>query len=257
MRPLLWESVSLVIPAYNEAPRLEETLLRLTAPGSPIAFSEIIVVDDGSRDGTAAVVHRFSRTVPGVRLIHQPVNRGKGAAVKRGMLAAASPFVCFCDADLPVTVDTLIQLVELLQQHDVVIASRGPGAHGRRMAARTLMSWAFRSGIQRIFSLPYADTQCGVKGFRHDAAQAIFSRAHVAGFAFDVEVLLLAQLLGYRIGELPVEVSNAGLSTVRIIAHSLQALRDVWRIRRNLRRGAYLSPVPSEAAPVIVSSSVE
>jgi glycosyltransferase involved in cell wall biosynthesis len=243
--------LSLVIPAFNERARIGATLERLVGALRPRRPFEVLVVDDGSRDGTAEVVRGFAQDHPEIRLLEMPRNRGKGAAVRFGMLRAAGAEACFTDADLPMPVEVMERMAGLLDRYDVVIASRGArGApdHPSQGLLRRLSAWAFHRLVGRLFGLSYPDTQCGMKCFRAEAARRIFSLAQAEGFAFDVEVLLIARELGLRVGEVPVQVTRSGLSSVSVLTHSLQVLGDLWKIRRNLRQGRY-GRRPSAVAP--------
>ncbi len=238
--------LSLVIPAYNQEARIGaslETILRDVHAGSLL---EVIVVDDGSTDQTSAIVAEWAARGQPIRLIRLPVNQGKGAAVRHGMLQAKGQSVCYCDADLPVPLAVIEQMsVRLEQGHDLIIASRGlrgTGAATREGWMRRRIGQAFNWCVRRMFGLIFTDTQCGVKCFRRAAAQAIFSRSRINGFAFDVEVLLLAQRLGLTIGEHPVHIIHTGSSTVSLINQVLPVVADLRHIARNLRCGVYARP---------------
>ena len=228
--------LSVVVPAYGEGRRIGTTVVALRDTLG--ADTEIVVVDDGSTDDTAAVA-----AAAGARVITYPDNRGKGAAVRAGMLAASGSMVVFTDADLsypPAQVERLC--AELERGADVVVGSR------RHIGTRTLVrAGRVRELSGRVFNLftrlvlprSFGDTQCGLKGFSHEAAQLIFSETQVDGFAFDVEVLWLAFYRGMKIVEVPVELDSADGSTVRLANDALRMIRDLVRIRRRASAGGY------------------
>ena len=200
--------LSVVIPAYNETARLEPSLRRVIAylqkhePGG-----EILVVDDGSTDATPELVRDVARDFDQLRVIELGVNRGKGAAVREGMLAARGDHVLFTDADLATPIDELAKLrASLAAGYDIAIASRAlPGAQiqVRQNMLRELIGRSFNAIVRSIGLSAFKDTQCGFKLFTREAAHDLFARATVDGFAFDVEVLLLARGT-YRVDEVPV-----------------------------------------------------
>jgi dolichyl-phosphate beta-glucosyltransferase len=239
--------LSVVVPAYNEARRLGTTLPRIleyVARSSERA--EIIVVDDGSQDGTGDVVTGLARAVPApieLRLLQSPHNRGKGASVRRGMLAARGAHVMFTDADLSAPIEEATKLRARLDDgYDVAIGSRrlaGADIQVRQGWTRRLAGGAF-SGLVAALVLPgVADSQCGFKAFRHAAAAAIFARQRLEGFGFDVEILWLARRLGYRLIEVPIVWRDDPRSHIRLVRDSAGMLVDVARVRLNAWRGAY------------------
>ncbi len=245
--------VSVVVPVYNGEARMTATLDAIAAYLRPRRPFEMIVVDDGSRDRTAALVSEYASRHPEVRLVRLPRNRGKGAAVREGMLGARGALRCFCDVDLPIPIAEIEKLFACLEgASDVAIASRALPQSDMPLKPsplRRLMSRGFNVIVRTLFALPFRDTQCGFKGFRRDAAREIFSRSRIDGFAFDVELLILARQLGYRVGEVPVRVENPLLSTVSLTAHTGQIVRDLWSICRHLHQGLYAWGAPSGLAP--------
>ncbi len=235
-------TLSIVIPAYNEQARIGATVQALAAflRGRDWTW-EIRVVDDGSTDGTAGVVEEVARTGAGVLLQREP-HRGKGGAVKAGMLAATGEWRFLCDADLSMPAGELPRfLPPALADADVAIGSReGPGA--RRVGeplARHLMGRTFNRAVQALILPGIEDTQCGFKMFSARAAGDIFPRVTVEGWAFDIEVLYLARLLGYRVVEVPIEWHYREASQVSMVRDSAGMLREVLRIRRRAARGEY------------------
>jgi glycosyltransferase involved in cell wall biosynthesis len=225
-----------VVPAYGEGRRIGGSVLALRAAlGDDV---EIIVVDDGSPDATGAAAKEA-----GAEVIRLPVNRGKGAAVRTGVLAARGAMVVFTDADLSYA-PSQIQRVrdELERGADVVVGSRrhvGTTTLVRAGRVREISGRVFNLFTRLVLPRAFGDTQCGLKGFRQEAARAIFQRATVDGFAFDVEVLWLASHLGYVVVEVPVELDSAAESTVRLPLEVTRMLRDLVRIKRRADLGGY------------------
>lgn len=236
--------LSVVIPAYNEEMRLPRTLLaaREIFGKRPLRF-EILVVDDGSKDGTPNVVHSMSEISPEIRLLTYPANRGKGYAVRFGMLNAMGKRVLFCDADGATPFTELDRLMGALDAGaDIAIGSRA--LYSQQTAVATL--W-YRRVIGRIFNgivnvsiLPgIADTQCGFKLFSAETIRPIFTRQRMDGFSFDVEILYLARKAGFKIVEVPVNWANVPGSKVHLIKDSLRMLRDVIKVRLRDLFGGY------------------
>ena len=191
-----------MIPAYNEEKRLPASLDAVVAylAQAPYSFVEVIVVDDGSKDSTAAVVENYQRTHAGVRLLRNPGNRGKGFAVRHGMLEAKGEWVLFSDADLSSPIEELGKLLDAARKADAAVAI-GSRALDRSLVAvhqsgfRELSGKFFNLVMRVVTGLPFRDTQCGFKLYRTDAAQAVFSRQILDGFSFDVEDLCIAKHL--------------------------------------------------------------
>lgn len=228
--------LDLVIPAFNEEHRIGPTLLGLTDHlRSAGVNARILVVDNGSVDGTADLVHTLRMTTP-TRVISCQT-RGKGAAVRAGVAAATAPFVGYCDADLSTPPESVIEGLEALTDgRQIVIGSRR--VNGARYAVqqslvRRLGSRAFHTYAASVIG-PIADSQCGFKLFRTDVAQQIFADVRLTGFAFDVEVLGRARLMGVPVHELPIEWSDAEGSTFRPVRDGLAAFREVSAVRRAL-----------------------
>jgi dolichyl-phosphate beta-glucosyltransferase len=237
-------ALSVVIPAFNEEDRLPATLRRirdhLEASGQDF---ELVVVDDGSSDGTAECARAVGGA--GLRLLRNEANRGKGFSVRRGMLAASGRRRLLSDADLSTPIEELARLGAMAEQgYDVVIASR---AHP--LSRIEVHQPAFRENVGRLFNLlvrltvlpGLRDTQCGFKLFSAEAAQAAFGAARLDGFAFDVEVLFVARRRGFRIAEVPTVWRNDTASRVTNW-RGLLAFWDVLRVRGNAWRGRYGPP---------------
>jgi dolichyl-phosphate beta-glucosyltransferase len=231
----VFPSLGVIVPAYNAATHVGQTLRTirawLTAQG--VDF-ELIVVDDGSADDTAAIAEREGAD----QVLRNDRNRGKGYAVRRGMLASQAAWRLFLDVDHSTPIQTLADCVEPARRAAVVIGSRrvkGAKIVRRQPRIRQALGRTFPYIVRAVALPDIRDTQCGFKLFRADAAEAIFRRQRVDRFAFDVEVLLLAKNLGYAVEEVPVAWSNPPGSTLRVGADSTRMLWDlmktVWRLR--------------------------
>jgi dolichyl-phosphate beta-glucosyltransferase len=231
--------ISVVIPAYNEASRIRRSLEDVLAYLSRrFERFEVIVVDDGSRDGTADEVSRVSH--PGVRLLRNIENRGKGASVRRGVLEAALDPILFTDADLSTPIEEADRLLEPLRAgYDAAVASRRmSGSDVRRSLSRRFLGWGFSVLVSLLAVRGFRDTQCGFKVFRREAARKVFPRQTIDRWGFDVEVLAIAARLGCRVAEVPVRWRQSGKSGVRF-GTPFEMAAELLRIRRNVRRGLY------------------
>ena len=255
-QPLL----SLVIPAYNEAESLRRGVLQQVADylDSQSYASEVLVVDDGSEDETAALIEEFAREHPSFSLLRGE-HQGKALTVQRGVLSAQGRHILFADLDLATPLTYIEPFLALLEEKwDVVIASRKVKGASRLKSPfhRRLMAKGF-STLVRLLLLPgIHDSQCGFKGFRREAARDIFTSLRVfqAGpgevigprvTAFDVELLLLARRRGYRIKEVPVVWQHVETKRVNPLLDSYRMFREVLTVWWNDRRGAY-PPEPSD-----------
>ena len=234
--------LSVVIPAYNEEGRLPETLARLNAYLADRPYTwEVVVADDGSEDGTAAIVQEFARTHSGFRVRSFP-HLGKGAAVKQGMLAAAGEFRFLCDADLSMPIELLGRLLPPDgPSADIVIGSR-EASGARRIGeppGRWLMGRVF-NGFTRLLATPgIKDTQCGFKVFRREPAEALFAAQTLDGFAFDAEILFLARKRGFCVAEVGIDWHYRAESKVRPFRDGWRTLRDLVVIRWRWLTGRY------------------
>jgi len=233
--------ISIIIPAFNEALRLPATLDQveryLAMVGTP---AEVIVVDDGSRDGTAEVVRQRAAHWPQLRLVAAERNSGKGAAVRLGMAAARGRFKVFSDADLSVPIDDMEKLLRPLRGGaGVAIASRGlrdSQVELHQPWYRETMGKIFNR-LVRVFVLGgVADTQCGFKAFTAEVADRVFPALQTRGFGFDVEVLYRAKQAGYRIVEVPTRWINSPQSRVHPIRHSAAMFLELLAIPNRVRR---------------------
>ena len=228
-------ALSIVIPAYNEAARLPATLQHaLDFLRTWPAGGEVIVVDDGSTDGTASIVEDRKHGVPFARLIQNAHNRGKGYSVRRGVLEARGELILFSDADESTPIVEASRLAAALQTSaaDVAVGSRyttGAQIECPQPLSRRALGWLFRRVVRLFGVRRVSDTQCGFKMFRREAARKIFALQRIDGFAFDVEVLMLARRLGYRVVEVPIKWRESPGSTVRPIRDGLRMLADLCR----------------------------
>jgi dolichyl-phosphate beta-glucosyltransferase len=239
--------LSIIIPAYNEERRLPATLDKILAYLSGCRFShDVWVIDNGSTDRTADVVREYARRHPSLRL-EQIAVRGKGVAVRTGMLRAEGAFRFLCDADLSMPVEEFERFFPpILEDSDIAIGSR------EVLGARRFGEPGYRHLTGRVFSLAVKllvmrgleDTQCGFKCFRAAAAEDLFSRQRFNGWSFDVEVLYLARRRGYRIHEVPISWYYQSDSRIRLASDSLNMFADLLRIRWFDLRGMYARPNP-------------
>lgn len=252
-------SVSVIIPAYNEEQRLPVTLGEtadyFAKRGEPF---EILVVDDGSRDATAQLVDEFARSYAhpaclGVKCLSYGGNRGKGYAVRFGMLRAQGEWRLFCDADLATPVEEYEIILAEMRDRE---ASIGIGSRPLRESNlivhqpwyREWLGRGFNKAVQ-LFGVPgISDTQCGFKIFSAQAAEDIFSRCRLDGFAFDCEALFIARRLGYKIAEVPIRWSHKAGSKVSMLRDGSRMLRDLLTIRWR-HHGLKPGLVPHAIAP--------
>jgi dolichyl-phosphate beta-glucosyltransferase len=228
--------VSIVIPAYNEERRIGRTLERICAfTPRTCTIREVLVVDDGSRDGTVALVERLAAAgFRSVRVLRNPANRGKGYAVRHGVLAAEGSAILFSDADLSTPVEELDQLVPALARADVVIGSRAlPESvlEVHQPLYRELSGRTFNLLFQALVLPGVHDSQCGFKLFDRTAARDIFPRLTVDGFGFDIEILYVARRLRYRIEEVGVRWIDDPDTKVTLWKDAPRMFSDLLRVR--------------------------
>lgn len=238
-------TLSIVIPAYNEERRLPATLdvVFNWLDGSPYGDAEVLVVDDGSTDATSAVVECRAATETRLRLVQNPGNRGKGFAIRHGMLEAQGDWILFSDADLSAPIEELPKLMAAAQEKNAAIAI-GSRALDRSLIGVHQSQWREMSGIlfnrimRLITGLPFSDTQCGFKLFRRDAARRVFPLQRLDGFSFDVEDLFVAHTLGIPTIEVPVRWNNVEGTKVGLM-QGVASFLDLLRIRWNWLQGHY------------------
>jgi len=232
---------SAVIPCYNEAARIGQTLrLTLDYLNSNAPDSELIVVNDGSTDATSVLAREgLAKATITTRLLENFPNRGKGAAVRKGLLAAEKPIGLFFDADLSTPLEEIPRLIEPIAGGEIDIAF-GSRALDRRLIG-IHQPWRREQG-GRVFNLlvriatglPFWDTQCGFKAFRLDVCRPILNKARIEGFAFDVELLYLAHHAGLRLREIPVRWNHAEGSKIDFVRDSARMLREIITLRFGL-----------------------
>jgi dolichyl-phosphate beta-glucosyltransferase len=235
-------SLSIVIPAYNEANRLPDTLRKVEEHYSSSRLPvEIIVSVEPSADGTLALAETAAKFFPNLSVVTHHEKRGKGFAVRNGMLQARGGLIFFTDADLSTPLEDLDSSVALFQREPAIDVIVGNRQHPqsvivqRQSLMRESMGKTFNGIVRLLAGLSISDTQCGFKGFRNRAAKEIFGRQQLDSFSFDVEVLLLAESMGFVIREVPVHWKNSPASRVRVVQDSLRMLRDVIAIRSRVK----------------------
>lgn len=240
--------LTVVIPAFGEADRIAESVERVRrelADHIQPHDLEIVVVDDGSDDGTAAA----ARTSSADQVLELPANRGKGGAVTAGVMVANGRTIAFTDADLAYAPVQILRLIEAVEAGwDVVVGNRHHHETTTVVAARRLRDAGGRvinAATRLVLVGGHADTQCGLKAFRSDVAQLLFEHTTIDGFAFDIELFYLAERYGLSLTEVPVDVENSDSSTVQVARDAVRLLVDLVRIRRNARQGRY-SLAPGE-----------
>jgi glycosyltransferase involved in cell wall biosynthesis len=232
-------ALSIVIPAFREERRLPSALERLGEFCATLGESaEVLIVVEQGSDRTLEIAQAFEATHPQFVVIDNGAQRGKGHAVRSGMLRARGDVIFYMDADLSVPLAEVRMFLAHFAAHPEIDVLVGNRQHAQSRITR-VQSWlrrtmgqTFNRILRVVSAAPLRDTQCGFKAFRRAAAQAIFSRQKLDGFAFDVEVLLLAERLGFRIADLPVEWINSPESKVQLVRDSLRMLRDALRVRR-------------------------
>ncbi|MGB7875597.1 MAG: dolichyl-phosphate beta-glucosyltransferase [Anaerolineales bacterium] len=234
--------LSIIIPAYNEEHRLPRTLEQIFAfLGEQNYTAEVLVVENGSKDETFEIASEFARHNP-ILHVYQEIKRGKGNAVRRGMLEAGGHYRFLCDADLSMPIAEVNKfLPPALNDIDIAIASREvPGAvRYNEPQYRHLTGRVFNTLIQILVLPDLQDTQCGFKCFRAEVAEDIFRYQTLNGWSFDVEVLYIAQRKGYRICEVPINWYFKTDTKISVLQDSWQMFLDLLTIRRNARRGLY------------------
>jgi glycosyltransferase involved in cell wall biosynthesis len=235
-------ALSLVIPALNEQARLPYTLSQIESYVCHEGIDcEVVVVDSGSTDATSAVVQQAALRFPRLRLLRID-RRGKGLAVRTGVLAATGDVIIFADADLSWAVEDVTRFMALVDERWPIVIGSREGHGARRIGEpmyRHVMGRVFNRVVQALAVPGIEDSQCGFKAFRAQPARDIFQRQRVDGFGFDVEVLFLARQLGYPVRVVPLRWEHKENSRVAPVRDTLRMLSDVLRVRLNAWRGAY------------------
>jgi glycosyltransferase involved in cell wall biosynthesis len=212
--------------------------------------AEIIVVDDGSRDGTADIVREYARRNPIVRLVQNPGNRGKGYSVRNGMLNAHGDVLLFSDADLSSPISEAPKLLTAIENGaDLAIGSRWLNSEvqtQRQTLQRQLFGRIYNLLLRVVLGLAYKDTQCGFKAFTRHAARLIFAAQTIERWGFDPELLFLAKLYKLRVAEVPVEWGHAGESKINPVVDGVRMFRELFSIRWNGISGRYAKPAVTQ-----------
>jgi glycosyltransferase involved in cell wall biosynthesis len=237
-------TLSIVIPAYNESARIGAALEQVLGCVRESGWTaEVIVVDDGSRDRTAEIVREFAERDPIVRLIQNPVNRGKGYSVRNGMLHGSGEVMMFTDADLSSPmVETERLLGAIREGADIAIGSRWLD-RGRQTKHqpwyRQMFGRCFNAVTRLVMGLPFADTQCGFKAFRREAAYTVFQLQRIERWGFDPELLFVALKRGYSVREVPVTWGHDERSRLSYLKDGIKMLEELAYIRWNAFIGVY------------------
>ena len=235
---------SIVIPAYNESARILPTLESVVSSVRSNHWdAEVIVVNDGSTDSTAALVRQFAQSAPELRLLENPANRGKGFSVRNGLLHARGDIVMFTDADLSAPMDEAERLFAAIADGaDIAIGSRwlqtSRQTH-RQPLYRQLFGRCFNLLTRAVMRLPYADTQCGFKAFTRDAAQTVFQLMTIERWGFDPEILFIARKRGFKVTEVPVSWAHDSRTRISYLRDGLQMLKELAIVRWNALTGRY------------------
>ena len=239
---------SIVVPAYNEAERIGASLHHVLDYISESHWSaEIIVVNDGSSDNTAAVVQEYSRRNPIIRILENPGNRGKGYSVRNGMMNASGQILLFTDADLSSPIEEAEKLFAVIESGgaDVAIGSRYLQRElqtRKQPLHRRVMGRAFNLALKTILGLSYVDTQCGFKAFSRKAVTTIFPNMKIERWGFDPEILFLARRYGLRVAEVPVSWAHDHRSKINPFRDGTRMLGELLRVRMNSIGGKYVAP---------------
>jgi len=231
--------ISVVIPVYNEEKKIAGTAETLDLyMKEKFEEYEIVFSNDGSTDSTLEIARELEKKYPSVKVVSYDVNKGKGGAVRNGMLSATGDVAIFTDCDLAYGTDVLYEAVKLFESSgaDIVIGSRNlhPDSYAGYNALRKLMSKIYFKVISVASGFKHSDSQCGFKGFRKEAARAIFSECTIDSFAFDLEALIKAEKKGCAVAELPVKILNhdKSESKVRPVRDTIKMLGDIRKIRK-------------------------
>jgi glycosyltransferase involved in cell wall biosynthesis len=236
-------ALSIIMPSYNEELRLPPSLELIAEYIEKSGRqTEVLVVDDGSKDRTPAVAETFRARIPLLRVVSNGENRGKGYIVRHGMLEARGDIVLFTDADLSAPIEEADKLIAALGRYDGAIGSR---ALDRNLIAvhesgfREFAGIIFNKIVRLVLWLPFVDTQCGFKAFRREKCKIIFEQQRIERFGFDPELLFLARVHGFKAVEIPVRWAHSPATKVNMLRDSIQMFLDVFTIRWNGLLGRY------------------
>jgi glycosyltransferase involved in cell wall biosynthesis len=235
---------SIVIPAYNESARIAASLERVLAYIDQRGWdAEVLVVNDGSRDNTAEIVHDYLKKSPRLRLLENPGNRGKGYSVRNGMLHAGGDILLFSDADLSSPIEEADKLFAAIANGaDIAIGSRWLESHlqtQRQPLHRQLFGRVFNLLLRVILGLKFKDTQCGFKVFTRHAGQAIFPAQKIERWGFDPELLYLAKRFGFSVAEVPVAWAHREGTRINPLRDGIRMFGEMLKIRWNALSGKY------------------
>ncbi|OHB69459.1 MAG: hypothetical protein A2W23_04135 [Planctomycetes bacterium RBG_16_43_13] len=238
------KTLSIVLPCYNEETNIESAINRIYGYLSNIGYAfEIITVDDGSTDGTAHLIEEISRKIKEIRMIHYVANRGKGYAVRIGMLSAIFDKVLFLDCDMAVPIEELDKFIPYIEKgYDIVVGSKrlaGSELIKKESPLREFLGRGFVSVSNLILGTRATDITRGFKLFKRNIAREIFSRQRLERWGFDAEILFIAQKRGYKIKEVPVSFSHGRNSKVNVARDILYSLWELLIIRYNDLKGVY------------------
>ena len=239
---------SIIIPAYNEGKRIPATLRSVVDCIRALEWdAEVVVVNDGSVDDTAAVVRKIAESAPEIRLLENPKNCGKGYSVRHGILHALGDIVMFTDADLSSPIEEAEGLFAAIAQGaDIAIGSRWLATSRqthRQPLYRQFFGRCFNLLTRMVMTLPFADTQCGFKAFTRSAAQTVFQLQTIERWGFDPEILFIALKRGYQIKEVPVSWAHDARTRISYLRDGLQMLKELAIVRWNALIGRYSGPV--------------
>lgn len=253
------KNISVILPVYNEEKCIEKTLNAVFSFLQKRSFYQFIFVDDGSNDMTPEIIRNklASTGEDRVKLIDGAGHKGKGHAVRTGVLRAEGDYICFIDGDLAYSLTHLDALIESLSRSDIVIGSRRHASvidKNDSCPIRGFIGMTFNIISRTILRLPFSDMQAGLKGFRRDAAQELFGLQTLNGFAFDAELIYLAQKKGFTISEIPAIVSRRHIckaSKVNLLINPLEMLLNLIWIKLNDKMGKYGSPLTAREVQVL------
>ncbi|MBQ4575321.1 MAG: glycosyltransferase [Clostridia bacterium] len=234
--------LSVIIPMYNESSIVCDTIRTLDGYLStvyPQEEYELVFVSDGSKDDCAEKAKGLCNEIPSLRVEGYPQNHGKGHAVRWGMVRAKGDIRLFTDCDLAYGVEIIPEFVRRFEEseNDIMIGSRNldKSGHESYTLLRLIMSKVYFKLICLVTGFKHSDSQCGIKCFSGEAAEAIFSRCIIDGFAFDLEALMRADKMGYKVGEVPVKIINHRESKVHVVRDTIRMLKDVKRIKKAMK----------------------